>query len=149
MIVGLGGVVLSLTALFSYQSHLPPEALIDYLPIVVTFLAYAYRDHLSYRVQVERSLQLFSQDRIEVENRDCCEGELSGKTARRLTNFVKSGTFLRPILALSLTLGLLIEVGLATTTPTSKSLIFTTPVSKTVPIVRTHHSCSGRKSMQL
>ncbi len=148
-IVGLGGVVLASMGLFSYQGQLPPTALVDYLPIVVTFLAYAYRDHYLYKVQVARSLGLFDVPRLTSVTDGRTPNRRSQPFNRRGITYLSSGTVLRPIVMLAITLGLLIEVGLATATPKSKSLIFTTPVSKTIPIVTTHHSCSGSRPMQL
>lgn len=148
-IVGLGGVVLALMALFSYQSQLPPTALIDYLPIGVTFLAYAYRDHHLYMVQVARSIGLFDAPYVRPITDEGVKSGGSKNTKRRGVSYLSSGTVLRPIVMLAITIGLLIEVGLATATPKSKSLIFSTPVSKTTPIVKTHHSCSGSRPMQL
>jgi hypothetical protein len=153
-IVGLGGVVLTLMALFSHYSQLPLTALVDYLPIVVTFLAYVYRDHYLYKVQVARSIGLFDASsmrtvaHVGVSGKDS-HGTSSLRNNRRAISYLSSGTVLRPIVMLAITLGLLIEVGLATATPTSKSLIFSTPVSKTIPIAKTHHSCSGSRPMQL
>ena len=151
LIVGLGGVVLLLTGVFSYQSHLSAKAEIDYLPIVITFIAFAYRDHLSYKVQVVRSLELFRSTGgpIEIEDNGGRATLDEKRSPRGFVSYLSSGTVLRPVVALVITLALLVEVGLATATPNSKSFIFSTPVSKTIPIATTHHSCSGSRPMQL
>ncbi|MDA8197531.1 MAG: hypothetical protein M0019_10070 [Actinomycetota bacterium] len=148
-IVGLGGALLGLNGLFSMQARLPLTALIDYLPIVVTFSAFAYRDHIIYRAQVKRSLELFDVNRGRSADFALMIGASGKGAVGKMATSFRSGYVLRPILVLTIVLGLLVEVGMATATPTSKSLIFSTPVSKTLPMVTIHKSCSGSKSMQL